>query len=57
MLSRFLKIFSRANVVRLTVAAILLGSLQVVAVSLPAISSAAGPGRIDFGTNSNALEY
>ena len=57
MSSSFLKILSRANVARLTVAAILLGSLQVVAVSLPAISSAAGPGSIDFGTNSNALEY
>jgi uncharacterized repeat protein (TIGR02543 family) len=40
MSSSFLKILSRANVARLTVAAILLGSLQVVAIVLPTVSSA-----------------
>jgi uncharacterized repeat protein (TIGR02543 family) len=49
MLSRFLKILSRTNVARLTVAAILLGSLQVVTIVLPNVSNAADPGSVEFG--------
>jgi hypothetical protein len=57
MSSRLLKKLSRANVARLTVAAILLGSLQVVAVALPAVSNADGTGSILFVKDASNLQY
>jgi uncharacterized repeat protein (TIGR02543 family) len=48
MLRKFLQTIKHANVARLTVAAILLGSLQFVAVAVPSISKAVDSGSISF---------
>ena len=52
MLSRFLRVISRENVARLITAALVLGMLQIVALTSPAISVAANPGSMTFSSGS-----
>jgi uncharacterized repeat protein (TIGR02543 family) len=52
MLSRFLRVISRENIARFITAALVLGMLQIVALTSPAISVAANPGSMTFTSGS-----